>query len=390
VRCSPANSGALARSLVIAAAAAAAAAAASGCGAAPPSGSAPAAARDDAPAWRVRGPGGMQPVDPSLPASADALLDARGCARCHAAIVDEWSRSRHALAWTNAIFDTEYTARPQPWCANCHAPLTTQQADLRGPRAAQGVDCAACHVRAGKLVARARRGGSPHETIGDPTFGSPAFCADCHEFTFPVLSPEGVALRMTAHPMQTTVASFLAGPYARERDGCLSCHGSRHGHAFAGAHDAAMLESALDVAWCREPRAGAAGADQALRVTVRNATAGHAVPTGDVHRHVDLRLWRSSAPEALYQASFGRRFELAEGGGKTTSWDSTLAPGAARTVRVELDRLGGEPDEPVSLELAFAYVGDEYPLMRLPADVPTEASVVWRRAAVGELPACDR
>jgi hypothetical protein len=114
------------------------------------------------------------------------------------------------------------------------------------------------------------------------------------------------------------------------------------------------------------------------------------VPTGDVHRHVDLRLWRSSAPEALYEASFGRRFELAEDGGKTMTWDSTLPPGASQTVRVELARLGGDPDEPVSLELAFAYVGDEYPILRLPADVPTEASVVWRRAAVGELPACDR
>jgi hypothetical protein len=372
---------------------AAAAASVSGCGAAPSAAPAPAAARDDAPAWRVRGPGGVQPIEPGLPASADALLDARGCARCHAAIVDEWSRSRHALAWTNAIFRTEYTVRPQPWCANCHAPLATQQADLRGPRAAQGVDCAACHVRAGKLVARTRRGGSPHETIGDPTFGSPAFCADCHEFTFPVLSREGAALRMTAHPMQATVASFQAGPYARERDGCLSCHGSRHGHAFAGAYDSAMLESALEVAWCREPRAdaaGPAGAAPALRVTMRNAAAGHAVPTGDVHRHVDLRLWRSSAPEALYEASFGRRFEPAADGGKTTTSDSTLPPGASQTVRVELARLGGEPDEPVSLELAFAYVGDEYPLARLPADVPTEASVVWRRAAVGELPACDR
>jgi hypothetical protein len=195
---------------------------------------------------------------------------------------------------------------------------------------------------------------------------------------------------MTAHPMQTTVASFQAGPYAREREGCQSCHGSRHGHAFAGAYDSAMLESALEIAWCRAPRADAAGEDQALRVTVRNAAAGHTVPTGDVHRHVDLRLWRSSAPEALYEASFGRRFELDEDGGKTTTWDSTLPPGASQTVRIELARLGGEPGEPVSLELAYVYVGDEYPLLRLPANVPTEASVVLRRAAVGELPPCDR
>jgi hypothetical protein len=390
------------------AAAAVAIAIAIGCGVPPSGGPAPASARDEAPAWRVRPPGGTRPIGPGL-GDADTLLDAGGCARCHAAIVDEWSRSRHALAWTNSTFQTEYATQPQPWCVNCHAPLTTQQADLRGPRAAQGVDCATCHVRAGKLVARARRDGSPHETIGDPTFGSPAFCADCHQFTFPVLSPEGEALRMTAHPMQNTVASFQSGPYASEREGCLACHGSRHGHAFAGGHDEAMLESALDVAWCREPRAeaagperegpagetaGAAGAtaaeDQTLRVTVRNAAAGHTVPTGDIHRHMYLRLWRSSAPEALFQAFFGRRFELAEDGGKTTSWDSTLAPGASKAFRIELAPLGGDAGEPVNLELVYVYIGSEFPRLRYAPEEPAAASMVRRRAAAAELPPCSR
>jgi len=379
-----------------------------GCGVAPSAGVAPAVAREEAPAWRVRPPGGTQPIDPGLPASpglpahsgppasADALLDARGCASCHAAITDEWSRSRHALAWTSSIFQTEYTLQPQAWCVNCHAPLTTQQVDLSGPRAAQGVDCATCHVRAGKLVARARRDGSPHETVGDPTFGSPAFCADCHEFTFPVLSPDtGAALRMTAHPMQNTVASFRAGPYAREREGCLSCHGSRHGHAFLGGHDDAMLESALDVAWCRQPQVparpdGADGGaeDQVLRVTVRNAAAGHTVPTGDIHRHMYLRLWRSSAPEALFQAFFGRRFELADDGGKKTIWDSTLAPGASQSFQLALDQLGGDAGEPVNLELVYVFTGNEFPRSRVAPDEPVAASAVRRRATPGELASC--
>jgi hypothetical protein len=326
-------------------------------------------------------------LGPGLSASTETLLDARGCASCHAAIVDEWSKSRHALAWTNSIFQTEWSALPQTWCVNCHAPLTTQQADLAGPRAAQGVDCASCHVRAGKLVAKTRRAGSPHETIGDPTFGSPAFCADCHEFTFPVLSPEGAALRMTAHPMQNTVASFRAGPYARERDGCATCHGSQHGHAYPGAHDRAMLEGALDVVWCRE-RADATGDDQALRVTLRNVAAGHTVPTGDLHRHMYLRLWRSSAPEGLFQAFYGRRFEPDEAGGKRTIWDSTIPPGQAKTLRLDLDRLGGEAGEPVNLELVYVYIGNEFPRARFAPDEPASTSVVRRRAAAAELAPC--
>jgi hypothetical protein len=322
----------------------------------------------------------MIAIDPGLPASgapADSLLDARGCASCHAAIVDEWATSRHALAWTNSIFQTEYSARPQAWCVNCHAPLATQQADLAGPRAAQGVDCATCHVRGGALVAKTRRPGA------EPTFGSPAFCADCHQFTFPVFEPRtGAALRMTPHPMQDTVASFRAGPYARAKDGCLTCHGSRHGHAFGGAHDPGMLEGALDVAWCRD--------DGALRVTVRNTGAGHSVPTGDIHRHMYLRVWRSSAPEALFQAYFGRRFELAEGGGKRTSWDSTIAPGAARTFRIAPDELRGEAEEPVNLELVYVYIVNEFPrLHQLPAE-PTTASAIRRAAPFEALPACSR
>ena len=385
--------------LAVAALAAAALALAIGCGV-PPStvGAAPAAAREQAPAWKVRPEGGTIAIDPGLPASAGTLhlgpglpasagtlLDARGCASCHAAIVDEWARSRHALAWTNSIFQTEYAARPQAWCVNCHAPLTTQQADLAGPRAAQGVDCASCHVRAGALVARTRRAGSPHATIAEPTFGSPAFCADCHQFTFPVLEPGGgAALRMTPHPMQDTVASFGAGPYARERGGCMTCHGSRHGHAFGGAHDRGMLEGALDVAWCREGEGGG----EALRATVRNVAAGHAVPTGDIHRHMYLRIWRSSAPEALFQAFFGRRFELAADGGKTTSWDSRLAPGAAKTFRIAPGELGGEPDEPVNLELVYVYIVNEFPRLHQAPAEPTTASVVRRAAAIEDLPAC--
>jgi hypothetical protein len=367
-----------------------------GCGAPPAAPVAPAAAQglaaSAAPAWQVRGPGGREAIDPGVPPDS-TLLDARGCAACHAAIAQEWARSRHAVAWTNWTFQREYSARPQAWCVNCHAPLATQQLALDGPRAAQGVDCAACHVRRGALVARARRPGSPHATVVDPELGSAAFCADCHQFTFPVLDPAtDAALRMTAHPMQDTVAQFRAGPFAREPAGCLACHGSEHGHQFAGAHDRGMLEAALQVQWCR------AGAE--LRATVRNVGAGHAVPTGDIHRHLYLRVWRAAAPEAMIQAYFGRRFEPAPDGGKRTTWDSTLAPGAARTLTVDPARLGGAPGDAVLLELVYVYALAEVPrrgpvarrgAAGLPAVGPEEpgaVSVLRRSALPAELAQC--
>lgn len=345
---------------------------------APPA-AAPAGAREAPPAWQVREAGGLDAIDPGVAAGRDDLLDAQGCASCHAAIVDEWSRSRHAKAWTNSIFQTEYRGRPQAWCVNCHAPLTTQQQALDGPRAAQGVDCATCHVRRGQLVATRRRPGSPHATVADPSFGSPAYCADCHQFNFPVLEG-GVALRMTQHPMQSTIASFAAGPYAGERAGCMTCHATQHGHGFPGAHDRGMLTGALDVSWCRR--------GDAIAVGVRNAAAGHHVPTGDIHRHMYLRVWRASAPESLFQAYFGRRFELAEDGGKRTTWDSTIAPGETKAFSIPVARLAGEPDEDLELELVYVYIINEFPRPRAAPSEPTTTSVVRLTAPGGALPAC--
>lgn len=333
--------------------------------------------REPVPAWQVREAGGLRAIDPGP--AAPELLDAKGCASCHAPIVDEWAKSRHAVAWTNSIFQREYSVRPQAWCVNCHAPLTTQQVDLDGPLAAQGVDCATCHVRGGALVSARKRASSPHDTRVDATFGTPAFCADCHQFNFPVLDG-GRAIAMTEHPMQTTVASFRAGPYAKERAGCLTCHGSSKNHAFPGAHDRGMLEAALDVAWCRRA--------DAVDISVRNATAGHTVPSGDIHRHLYLRVWRSSAPEAMFQAFYGRRFEPADGGGKRTTWDSTIAPGATKRHSVSLTELGGEPDEPLNLELVYVYIANEFPRPRNAPDEPTTASVVRRTATAADIAGC--
>ncbi|HEU4728735.1 MAG TPA: multiheme c-type cytochrome [Kofleriaceae bacterium] len=337
----------------------------------------PSAAREQAPAWQVRPLGGARPIDPGT--ADDTLLDADGCARCHAAVAAEWSASRHALAWTNGIFQREYAARPLTWCVNCHAPLTTQAAGRFRDR---GVDCATCHVRRGALVSAHRRPGSPHATVEDPGFGSPGFCADCHQFTFPVLTADGAVTRLTAHPMQTTVESFRAGPYATQRDGCMACHGSAADHAFPGGHDPGMLEAALDVTWCRR------GGD--VEVAVRNAAAGHAVPTGDIHRHMNLRVWRSSAPEALFEAFYGRRFDPADDGGKRTVWDSTILPAATRVHTVALAGLGGDDAaEPINLELSYVFLERELPRRgELVATEPFTTSVVRRRAAPDELRPC--
>jgi hypothetical protein len=186
---------------------------------------------------------------------------------------------------------------------------------------------------------------------------------------------------MTAHPMQTTVSSFTAGPYAKQPGACMGCHGSRADHAYPGGHDPGMLDAALDVAWCRR------GAE--ITVRVRNASAGHSVPTGDIHRHMNLRVWRSSAPASLFEAFYGRRFDPDDDGGRRTVWDSTIAPEASREHTIALGDLGGEPDEPLNLELTYVFLEAEQVRPEREPDEPLATSVVRRRAALGELLPCD-
>jgi hypothetical protein len=338
------------------------------------------------PAWQVRGPGGQQAI--AVGTTAPELTDATTCVACHAAIVDEWRRSRHGQAWTNGIFQREYQQAPKPWCVNCHAPTDAQQRDLTAgdPRLAdQGVGCAACHVRGGRLVAARRAATSPHDTVEDPTFGTPSFCADCHEFPFPRLDGAGRAVALTDHPMQTTVSSFTTGPYADAPAGCLTCHATRHGHGFPGAHDPGMLGAALAVRWC--------GSGDQLTVEVENAEAGHRVPTGDVHRHLLLRVWRSSTPAGLWEGFFGRRYEPADDGGKRTVWDSTIPPKVVRRFTLELAALADgelplDRTEPINLALTYVFTADEFPRPGRAPSEPTATQLLAWRTAVDDLPTC--
>jgi len=327
-----------------------------------------------------RAPGGLAPIDPGT--SSASLLSAAACAGCHPGQHAEWAASRHAAAWTNGIFRREYRDFPRAWCVRCHAPLTPQVAEVRGgggPLADEGVGCASCHVRGGRIVAREQRRGSPHQTLARADFGGPATCAGCHQFEFPMFDRDGEVRRLSAFPMQSTVAQFHAGPLRDTEGGCRGCHAlTPYGHRYPGAHDPAMLERALSLEVCRD--------GDELVMSVENRGAGHHVPTGDVHRHVNLRAWRSVAPERLTEIFFGRRFEPMAEGGKRTVWDSTLAPRQRRSFRVAPGDLGDEG--PVRFELVYVYTADERPRPGRDPGEPTSRLIAERSARFEELPAC--
>jgi hypothetical protein len=329
-------------------------------------------------------PQGLAPVDSGAPAPE---LSAQRCAPCHGGAHAEWQESRHGRAWTNAIFQREFRQDPLDWCVHCHAPLREQFTEVSrggGPLADEGVTCAVCHLRGGKMQARTAHPGSPHDTVASADFGGPGFCGGCHQFNFPFIDRSGPHARVAAYstnPMQDTVAQHARGPRAAIQ--CVQCHAaSPGGHAFPGGHDPAMLARAVTVETCR--------AGGSLQVRLENAGAGHNVPTGDLHRHLVLRLWRSSAPERLHETILGRRFAPAPDGSKRAVADTTLRPGERRTIPVPLGALGGAAGDPVRLELRFVYTIDEFPFRGHELPVPTYATIAAREIDLGSLASCGK
>jgi hypothetical protein len=142
-----------------------------------------------------------------------------------------------------------------------------------------------------------------------------------------------------------------------------------------------MLAKAVTVDACR--------ARDRLHVDLDNAGAGHNVPTGDLHRHLVLRVWRSSAPERLHETILGRRFAAARGGAKRTVADTTLKPGERRTIPVPLSGLGpAQAGDRLRLELRLVYTIDEFPFRGRELPVPTWATMVARDLDLATLQRC--
>jgi len=329
-------------------------------------------------------PRGLAPID----AGAPDKLRAAACTGCHSTVHADWAQSRHGRAWTNAIFQREYRDRPLEWCVHCHAPLTEQLAEVRhggGPLADEGVNCAVCHIREGRMLSRQRSPASPHDTDARADFGGAAYCAGCHQFSFPTIEPApngkgpGLVTGYTAHPMQDTAAQHARGPHADKE--CLSCHQRETGaHRFPGGHDAGMIAGALQMETCRSGRT--------LVVTLANTGAGHNVPTGDLHRHLVLRAWRPSAPEQLQEITLGRRFAPAPDGGKRTVADTTIRAGETRRLALPFAKFATASPEPISLELRLVYTIDEFPFRGRELGEPTFATMLARDLDWKSTPRC--
>ena len=290
-------------------------------------------------------------------------LHAEECGVCHRSIYSEWKTTIHSQAWTEPYFQTDWQFdNSQQICRNCHTPLDRQQPHLVlgfrdkekwDPILApnpdfdpglqhEGVTCAACHLRNGKIVGVQGIQDSPHpvQQLDDPN----EVCVRCHVvdgdrwdtfFRFPPcgtvaeirsnpdsrLSPadsetlsadqDNVAeLRVTAsaetptqpgHPQGKTGEITVADTASL---GCVQCHMPLvqrplveggpvrpvRRHLWRGGHDPDMVKSGLQVQF--EEASGASTATRTFVLTLTNVGAAHYLPTGTPDRHltVDLRL----------------------------------------------------------------------------------------------------
>lgn len=257
-------------------------------------------------------------------------LSARGCGSCHAAVYADWATTRHAAAWSNAVFLDGLAREPLPRCVHCHAPLVPQKLEAgpiginapKMPRVAtttdpstsllhEGITCVVCHVRDGAVLVAddvAPTDGTPmHPVRVERALKDPALCASCHQFGF----TDSDVL------MQDTYGEWRRYADDGGTETCQSCHMPGGRHLFRGAWDVELLKRSLRVDV------------ENNALVLRSVGVGHHFPTGDLFRHLTVEVDVGRGFVDVFR--IGRLFAGA-GTGKHVVEDTALQPGVPRRV----------------------------------------------------------
>ena len=298
--------------------------------------------------WRI--PTAPQGATPAGFSEVDASLEPAICGACHPEQHAQWSRSLHASAHSPGLAGQLIEgALAEPAqvrsCLSCHAPLAEQQpfdATLRpnpgldaGLRA-QGLVCAACHVRAHRTFGPPRRSGAEAAPEPRPHGGFEAraeylesrFCAECHQF----FGDPGI----NGKPVENTYAEWLASPQAAAGRHCQDCHMPDRAHLWRGIHDPEMVRQAVDVELFEYDLSGP---DLRAALVLRNRDVGHAFPTYVTPR-VHLALWQVDAqgmelPGTRVESTIGREVDFDAG---VELMDTRVLPGESVVLDYALPR----------------------------------------------------
>ncbi|HET9956698.1 MAG TPA: multiheme c-type cytochrome [Polyangiaceae bacterium] len=208
------------------------------------------------------------------------------CVECHRAAAREWAVSRHAQAFTNPEYQRALAIEPLGFCRGCHAPEADPERPPDAAAAALGVACVTCHVVGDEILAASRSESdgprAPHGVVRDGRLDFARACVRCHEFEFPDRGARG-----KSELMQATVSEQAGSTAARRA--CADCHmpasstpgQSRRSHLFPGGHNEHLVRSAVQTSATRVDA-------ERVRISLTPQAIGHAFPTGDLFRRVEV------------------------------------------------------------------------------------------------------
>ncbi len=268
---------------------------------------------------RILGYWWENPVPHQDPPSGLKSLSAAQCGTCHQEIYAEWKASIHAQALRDKQFQAEMAKAPEAaWlCLNCHTPLENQLAQIaigvkagstlqpilrKNPRfdAAlnqEAITCAVCHVRDGVVLGPWGDSQAPHAVRRDPKLLDGQNCASCHQAT--------AAYSDILVCNLDTANEWRASPYAAQARPCTHCHmpevrrpvavggperNSRRHLFFGSKIPKEKTLSDADRRFYDLYSSGLAveivGNRPAWKLVLKNARAGHLLPTGDPERFI--------------------------------------------------------------------------------------------------------
>lgn len=268
------------------------------------------------------------------------------CARCHPAVVAQWTPSAHRFAsFANPYyvasveaFRAERGFEASTFCGDCHDPLIVAGGKMLAPidrgtvEAQAGLTCLVCHAidapdQAGNGAFQAHvsgpRPGPEHRAhVARPALRTPTLCASCHRvgLTEAVTADRWFRGQDEYGDWRDSGWSGRGAPSIwrpPEVRACVDCHmprvpvgpeekgavaGRIRSHRFAAAN-AALARLAQDDAQAAAVAASLAGAvsvalqdggDGRVDVVMRNRTVGHRFPGGTVDSNevwVELTAW---------------------------------------------------------------------------------------------------
>ncbi|MCG9875945.1 MAG: cytochrome c family protein [Leptospiraceae bacterium] len=224
------------------------------------------------------------------------LTSANDCISCHKTIHKNWKSSQHAHAYTNVLFQHGLEREPRVWCLNCHAPLHTISQELVdlphkidiGELAKEGVNCAVCHVRNGKIYGKKENLNLiEHKVYKDSKLMSKELCTSCHNFNFP--RTHAPLTTYNENAMQATGDEFTFSFMHIQGKSCQSCHLAKS-HILGGASNRDFLKENLKF----EIVSSIVNSKHFVKFKISFDKIGHNFPTGDLFRALTLETYDKS------------------------------------------------------------------------------------------------